>query len=478
MKTFVWVVLALGACGDDGPTHAVVDAGADAVVDAAADLPVERSGTRLKLQWYEAGGTRERFGITDSARGEACGAAAWSDGSTRCTPLNDARRVAYSDAGCTVPLGSSYQNRRCPTPEPKYFIEYAEATCIDQPVRHLYLRGAEVAAAPRYQLVGGTCSPEIENPDYKYYAMGAEVPATELAAMTALEADAGRLHPTFWTSADGLVARSGVRDSELDVRCDSYGDVTRTASTCVPRAGGSVNAYAESTCTTPAIATEGQCTVSAIAGKYDGLNCPYASPRYFRTGAELPITDAYMGSPTTCSPADYPPTFHLYSVGAEVTAAATSPVRSGSSRIQNITWTAEGRPIQDAGLYDQDKSTACSRRTASDGIERCLPFSPSTLSYFRDAACTQPVTAARVFEGNAACGPQPAPAYALDVQLDGAEGCTDRETVYLAGAEITTPLYQMDSTCTPADRSLRAYYEVGALVPATDFVPMSLVVDP
>ncbi len=480
MKNYVWVVLALGACGDDGQPHSPVDAGGDAAaVDAApVDVPAERSGSRLKRQWYEAGGTRQRSGITDSARDEDCGAQGWTDGSTRCTPVLEVGTVAYRDAACTVPLGLAYQSRTCSTPAPRYFVEYDSVGCSDQRIRHFYLRGAEVAAAPHYQLVGGSCVPEIENADDKYYAMGAEVPAADLVALTPSEAGSGRLHPTFWTSADGMITRSGVRDTELDARCYIAGDPEGSSGACVPSTAASVNYFADATCATPAIATTGSCAVSTFAVTYDGLNCPYAVPTYLRTGAELAGADAYTGSPLVCTAAGLPAGSHVYGVGAEVTVARPAPSRSGPTRIQNLGWTADGIQLQDGGLYDQGKATACYRGPGSDGVQRCLPVAPLVQTYFRDAACTQAVSVARVFGGDPLCGRPPAPAYALELQLDEIAACTYREPVHVVGAEITTPLYLLAGTCSPATMTSAAFYEVGPVVPVTDFVPMTLVVDP
>jgi hypothetical protein len=78
------------------------------------------SGARLKLGWYDFGGTKVIFaGAFDSQRGEGCLPFVWADGNTYCTPsVGD---IVYEDAACTIAMGRHYAGE-CDAPSPvSYF---------------------------------------------------------------------------------------------------------------------------------------------------------------------------------------------------------------------------------------------------------------------------------------------------------------------------------------------------------------------
>src|SRR5690349_8500361 len=109
MRAFACVALVV-ACSPSTPT-VVIDAARDTVSDSGPD-PDDgaRSGTRLKLTWFEfTDGTRQFDGFYDAERKEPCFISQrWTDGNAYCTP--SAASVVYTNSTCTARVAASYHD--------------------------------------------------------------------------------------------------------------------------------------------------------------------------------------------------------------------------------------------------------------------------------------------------------------------------------------------------------------------------------
>src|SRR3954466_9466481 len=130
----LWALLVLAACSpsvtaqsDAPPTQADAPPGPDPNDGA-------RSGTRLKLTWFELGdGTRQWDGFYDAQRKENCYIYQdWTDGKSYCAPDYDGS-IEYSNAGCTTKVIEVYKSPSCPSPPQPYALEYAFTPCESKP---------------------------------------------------------------------------------------------------------------------------------------------------------------------------------------------------------------------------------------------------------------------------------------------------------------------------------------------------------
>lgn len=140
------------------------------------------AGSRLKPK-YRLGddGAKEYLaGLWfDSQRNEDCTFTLASDGKTRCMPPGTEFRY-YTDAGCTTPM-VLLQNA-CAAP--RYGIANADAACgVDPTSLHLFAIGAAVSPAMIYGKSGASCfAIGPTSPDYQYFAVGAEIPASSFVS--------------------------------------------------------------------------------------------------------------------------------------------------------------------------------------------------------------------------------------------------------------------------------------------------------
>src|SRR4051794_9438169 len=92
-RGIVALVIACVGCSDR--KSATIDAATDAAIDALPKPPifdgdvVERSGSRLAIEWWQLDGARQMRGIHDTALDLACAMARGKDGEIRCFPGTD-----------------------------------------------------------------------------------------------------------------------------------------------------------------------------------------------------------------------------------------------------------------------------------------------------------------------------------------------------------------------------------------------------
>jgi hypothetical protein len=138
----------------------------------------------LKANYYVGGDGSKQFAyFTDSTLSNTpCSFATAADGSTRCLPNSGANvTLFYSDAACTSPLGSG---TLCSTP-PAYATSFTPGMVCDQNLEHVYpITGAFTGAMIYQGGEGGSCTATPTPTTVGFYAVGAEVPATNFQQAT------------------------------------------------------------------------------------------------------------------------------------------------------------------------------------------------------------------------------------------------------------------------------------------------------
>lgn len=126
-------------------------------------------------------------------------------------------------------------------------------------------------------------------------------------------------------------------------------------------------------------------------------------------------------------------------------------------------------PLADV-WHDSQRNEECRFQLASDGKQRCLPTSYSYISYYADAACTQPLV-----HLVAGCSP---PKYGVDY---GTSSCNYAFTHYSVGSQAQPAQVYLKSgaSCisTPANAAF-SYFSVGSKIAPTSFVAGVVEIDP
>ncbi len=132
------------------------------------------SGSRLKLQYYEAtDGAKQFVGWRDSMRMDDCSFGPHADGSTRCLPASTLIGVFFA-AGCTTALAYVPKS----SPAPKYGAKY------EAPGTRVYSI-AGVHAGAVYTGTPAACSATTAfDATYNFFDAGAEVLASDFVQAT------------------------------------------------------------------------------------------------------------------------------------------------------------------------------------------------------------------------------------------------------------------------------------------------------
>lgn len=504
MRRFV-VVMGLAACGDNlhvrsdatppsGDAASILDAASDAAADAGVDATIavccdegQTSGTRLKLVWYVTQdgvktwpGTQATPGFHDAQRGEDCWPDAWSDGNTYCTPF--AMQAVYADSSCTTPLGQ-VQPSSCGSAPPPFDYIADTGGCAGAPaITHFYQRGAQVAVAQFYtKSAAGACSGPSTG-SYTFYAAGAEVDPSALVQMTAGAPEGtGTLQLEWWQTADGLRAVERAHDTTLDVDCVPT-TLFSTTPLCYPRSASPSVVFADSACTTRDVGVA-SCQTPKFATVTD-QSCAKPIATFYAIGAQIAPSALYWldGTPT-CRATGVNPADTYYSVGAQITPTAvqyqadTTPGR----RLELYHFTSTDFSFRNANLYDTTYGADCQLEKLVDGSVVCLPIfgSPTVVSAFRDAACTQPIALANIHNYSATATCPTAATNTLALAWDRTDPCKPVPEVRTVGALYTQPVYlQSGAYCYDATSSRDTYYEAPAIVPISSLATATRYVDP
>ena len=240
------VVVAVAAAACSGSHGTAIDAGSDlpacgAVATCAPQPTIEpasdafTSGTRLKVvRWdfgtgevWTSGSRLAESAIIDApyfdtVRGELCYPQPWSDGTLRCTPLQQAEGADYDGSPGNVVLNGAsppFADAACTQPgdsgnEGEYHA-YGVRTC--GAIEHLYRLSATVVtqAVQSVRAADGSCHPD---PNAGTQVRLAEVlEAADFAEITSTTVPSSDpdLGLELQTSADGMVRPTKLRDLRL-----------------------------------------------------------------------------------------------------------------------------------------------------------------------------------------------------------------------------------------------------------------------
>ncbi len=211
-----WVALvACDGCGDHGvPT-----------------ITGATSGARLHVTWVDyADGSR--MWLTDEFRdtylGMTCGPLAWSDGITRCSPL-DTGTTMFTSPDCTGEVGVTYSGTHNPTNTRTWYVRQAGGTSFK-----LFTAGAPTTKpATTYRPTADGGCVEAFPPGDTFVTLE-ERSLDELARIDFQRAtDATRISLLDAVSDDGLDVPIALHDQLLATRCDAIATSDHTA-VCVP----------------------------------------------------------------------------------------------------------------------------------------------------------------------------------------------------------------------------------------------------
>ncbi len=445
------------------------------------------SGTRLKLTWYQfTDGTKQFSGMYDAQTKELCSPyyGPWQDGHIYCVPPVGGQ-VVYTDAGCNAKALRYYVDTVCPQPVPPYYLERATVGCQARPA-HLYVRGGPLAPAKYYvKNTSGTCGSAVASQSYDaFYTYGAEVATSELAELTlSAPAGAGRVGVRYYESSDGMRFPWMLHDGQLGADCaaEYYSDAS-SAARCVPDDARYAFYAHDALCTQPALSLAASCTAPAYAYTFPATSCPDDSETYYPVGTQLPASPLYYPSGPICVATTAASGTTYFGLGASVTPAPlTYAADSGSAhRIQLIHYTTpEGTRFRDPyKLYDSAKNTACYPETLPDGTIRCVADGGYIDTYYASSACTTQVDVVEIYKGPGTCAAPVVPHYARKDVAPQPGTCAYSTEVHA----ITTPHAGNVYTGSPGNCSLYTPYEgtlfdVGPVVPLTDFVSAALTMD-
>lgn len=470
----IGIVFNIGGCGGGGPDGPGPDGpGPDG---PSVSVDGERSGTRLKLQWFDFGGTRRWTSFYDTQRAETCSPREWSDGKSYCLPTDPKREApVYLDAACTQPANMLFRDPRgCDAPPPAYMVEYAQV-CPRRVPHRLYRLGDRRPDAKFYtSSFDGVCEGPFDfASSADIYAAGAEVPLTELAAGTLVEPSTGRLAVQFYEGNDGSRLPITLRDIALDSECRLDPTDGATSFTCEPFELGLAIYFADQACTRPVayFNSPRSCPAPQVI-RYDPDGCTATPNQYFAPGA--PITgQLYSSSSGTCesAPTGSEPTVLLGSALTLATASRAPDATAGRLRTVHLGLPGAAQ-FRDPYLYDTALETECLTSELADGTTRCLPSRAFVEVLYTDAACTIPIKVARLADNleynGGSCAALPAPKYALE-RPGIAQACKAVPTMYPVTERYTGPLYKLDGACFEFGSSYKTWFRVGEALPIDEF---------
>jgi len=145
------------------------------------------------------------------------------------------------------------------------------------------------------------------------------------------------------------------------------------------------------------------------------------------------------------------------------------------SRIVNVYQSTEDGLRTPAGLYDKQLKINCSFRIASDGKNRCLPFTSHASHFYSSSLCSDSSEVAMVSKGS--CAPEFISVGVTDNKCP----LSSKVKIYNVGAKIVVPAidfviyYRSGDSCVSVSRPLSSYpdsdfYPVGSEIPPTNYV--------
>ena len=396
VSCLVGVVVGALACDPGEPARPVNE---PVVAAPARDFA---SGSRLRARYHVVDGLVDVFTTfhdavldVDCAYEDENGAHVGPGASSFCLPGGMARhregKGPYLDRACSARAAFAAVNA-AGTAATLALVEPRDA-CATAP--EVY-----VAQAPRRRRAflrddDGSC---VEAASDSVQSLGDTVPLSTFArAVEQVEPRDGRIAARVLVGDDGSRRVVGGHDRQRN-EASRVGTLPDGARRWVPArtafVGGGEPLFTDATCAVPAaakIARTATCPLSA-ALVLDG-SC--GAGRYFELGAPLATVFASdVTSACVTRPAGEQLAFGL---GASIPASAyagVSAVDVGTLRVRRRGVGGEGdRPAAWAELVDVSTGEPCEVAPTVDGSLRCLPSASAAVSFFADAACSEPAFA-------------------------------------------------------------------------------------
>lgn len=461
--------MVLAACGRiDFAAISDATTGSDAGVGT-------KSGSRLKLQWYQyTDGTEQLAGVFDAQRNEPCSFQTWADGNTYCVPTN-LGTILYSDAACTQPVGEDPTSPQSCT-GPGYFA--ASGPC-GAAAGHIYQRGTTAQVSEYYELdaTAGCSGPVVPDYERTFAGVGAEVAIGDFVEATITPpAGAGRIVVRSYETADGLALQSSLHDALLGLDCTPA--VYQDQVVCQPIDLVTSTYATDATCTQPIVAEPNGCTPPSYAAAWPGT-CEHLAPDYYTLGGIASPLSTYQASSGGCGMIATTG-LDLYAIGAALLVAtldrAPDPLIAGH-RMQLIHSTTTGASYLDALVYDSVLGVECTPSLASDGSLRCLPEGLAVGTGYAQAGCTSGLFDYTLDEPTFGCG-APAPPVYNSLALAGTTCSIDSEVHMGTTVYPQTIYFGSPAICIGMTGPAGTTFSVGAAVPPTTFAAATLITDP
>jgi hypothetical protein len=366
------------------------------------------SGTRMKLQWMDFGGTRTAPEIYDSELAARCSAITWSDGNQYCTP-ETWHVFQYEDAQCTKPVtvgapaGATFAHTSSVS---------AAAPCVLSAIDAVYRVGPPLANAQVYDRdPSGTCIGPF--PTDEPVRQTVPMARSEFAPLAQAKGSAtARLVERWITSSDGLRLPAGFYDQQLGASCSFEARDDQLAARCVPDAHRGAFGFLDGSCTTPATwDNPTACTDPWFAEERLDFStrCGVEEPEMYAPACVAKPDHYYERSGSTCAAEPLGPTQIPYVLSPALDLAPSVRVRATGTRITHVQHETAGGVLEDPRLlFDHDLGTECvAQRDPTNGTIRCVPVGPhaplNQLDGFSDPTCQTPVTVFHLTRGPGSC---------------------------------------------------------------------------
>ena len=419
-------------------------------------------GSRLEPTWFETPGGQQVAvapdGWHDRKLDIPCTSTIASDGTGRCFPRSQAYgTIRFRDAACTQ--RAIFDGQQPPNACASLYNPLATGWASTQdgwaPIT------GPLASAKVYQLdAAGRC---IAEGAAGGYAIGAPVPdATFVGFAAAAPVGSGRLRALVRVADDGARETTGLWDDTRGGPC-TPGDPGDGVTRCLPPASN-VDFYLDAACSQP------------VAWSSDGAAPPATAvvtsgpvQQYFAIGAQVTPRALYVTMNGQCVLTPFqPPSGTYWMLGAAIPLASFATLHDvalTSGRIVQHGWADEHGAVLDrfASLHDTMLDADVAPLYRDDVTVVLAPADWTHIDYYADAACTQPLVAGAT-----------APHLAV-TDDSGPQGCDVRHA-FAVGAEVQpSQVYQLSGTsCSPAPLPAASLFAVGAELPASTFVALSI----
>jgi len=446
------------------------------------------SGSRLKAEWYDFGGTRVFADFYDTMLDAPCTPGPWSDGKIYCIPVSTAT-LGYTTNACAEAemLGYFRFNAACQHPSPAYLVLAADSSPCGAASAHVYRLSATATALTQYYaLQNGGCSGPYStgygNSDT--FPVTGEVMPPELVEFTReAPTDPGRISRQYMVAADGARLAIAPHDSELDADCSlktALADPSQGS--CPPTDTRDVVFYTDMDCKQGVVSAPMACPKPALAREPVDRGCSQSGSNYYQVGDTIAKpASAWVGGTTACVASSVSSGNTVYALGDPVTVQQLSRAHDSIAgrNVQPIYFSDGKKRFLDQNLYDTAHETECQPYVLPDGTIVCVPFGASASAFYEET-CTSFIHVGLVYFGLDRCNaPPPLPAFITSPYV-AASGCSPGFEIDERGPQYTGKGYLKggSDTCTIyTGLEPFHFFELGAVHPFSEFPTATLVRD-